>query len=128
MPSERPEPDGREKETRDDPLEGAELVAHWGFVYDIDDDAGGGFVSGEVLLRSDGVLLRRYGTSHSRDGQTTWRYGPWEPDRLWAGPTDAEGALRWLKARGYGLCRPNVPIDRREAGPFPGLPDLAEYL
>jgi hypothetical protein len=111
-----------------DPLEGAELVAHWGFVFDMDDSEGGGFVSGELLLRSDGVLLRRYGTDYYSDGRTTWRYGPWTPMPRWTGESDPDEAMRLLKADGYGLCPPHVPIDQQEAGPFPGMPGPAEYL
>jgi hypothetical protein len=111
-----------------DPLEGAEMLAHWGFVFDLDDSEGGGFVSGEVLLRSDGVLLRRYGTSYYRDGQTTWKYGPWASMPRWSGGAEPDEAMRWLKAGGYGLCRPTLPVDRQEAGPFPGMPEPTEYL
>lgn len=44
-----------------DPLEGDHfsVLRHWGFVWDYNDDEIGGFASGEFLLRSDGVLLKR---------------------------------------------------------------------
>ena len=103
-------------------------VGHWGWVYDYDDDAGGGFASGEFLLRSDGVLLRRYVFSSSGGGQTTFRAHPWQPVSWWEGLADPTAAIQSLKAHGYSLCRPNVPIDEDKAGPFPGLPPLAEYL
>jgi hypothetical protein len=111
-----------------DVLEGAEQVAHWGWVYDYDDDGGGGFASGEFLLRSDGVLLRRSVFSRYRDGETTWRAHPWQPVSWWEGQTDAAEAMNLLKAHGYGLCRPDVPFDQDGAGPYPGLPPLAEFL
>ena len=104
-----------------------EHVGHWGWVYDYDDDAGGGFASGEFLLRGDGVLLRRSVMSRYRDGQTTYHCRPWEPVGWWEGETDPDAALRLLKAHGYGLCRPNVPVDADEAT-FLGLAPLAEYL
>jgi hypothetical protein len=42
-----------------DPLSGSTLVAYWSYGYDMPDHLGGGFVTGELLLRADGVLLRR---------------------------------------------------------------------
>ena len=105
----------------------AEHVAHWGWVYDYDDDAGGGFASGEFLLRGDGVLLRRYVISRYREGQTTYQCRPWEPVVWWEGETDPAAALQLLKGHGYGLCRANVPVDADEAS-FPGLAPSAEYL
>jgi hypothetical protein len=41
-----------------DPLSGSTL-AYWSYGFDMPDDLGGGFVTGELLLRADGVLLRR---------------------------------------------------------------------
>jgi hypothetical protein len=46
-----------------DPLSGSAIAGRRSFGYDMPDDLGGGFVCGELLLRSDGVLLRRYGGS-----------------------------------------------------------------
>jgi len=48
-----------------DPLSGSTL-AYWSYGFDIPDDLGGGFVTGELLLRADGVLLRRQ-TLHQLD-------------------------------------------------------------
>lgn len=47
----------------EDPLEGGRfsVLRHWGFVWDYNDDGIGGFASGEFLIRSDGVLLKRMG-------------------------------------------------------------------
>ncbi|MQA13422.1 MAG: hypothetical protein GEV09_04385 [Pseudonocardiaceae bacterium] len=70
------------------PLDGAEVVAHWGFVYDYDTDRGGGFVSGQFLLRSDGVLLWRMGGSSYHDGMSTWSFRAWEPVSWWPGETN----------------------------------------
>src|SRR5206468_329015 len=44
----------------DETRHGSLPVAHWGWVYDYDDDDhGGGFTSGEFVLSDDGVLQRR---------------------------------------------------------------------
>lgn len=110
-------------------LEGAAVVAHWGFVYDMPDDLGGGYVAGELLLRGDGVLLRRYGSAAYHDGQTTWRFRAWARVEWWPGESDPTAALRLLKGNGYGLHRPSpVRIEESVAGPFPGMPEPAEYL
>lgn len=105
--------------------EGTAVVARWGFVADTEHS----WVTGEVLVRSDGVLLRRYGGSSSRGGRTTWRFHAWEPVGWWPGETDADAALRVLKGRGYDLSAPSpVPVDEDEAGPFDGYPEAATYL
>jgi hypothetical protein len=111
-----------------DPLEGADLIAHWDWVYDIDDDFGGGFSMGQFLLRRDGVLLRRFGGSSTGREGTTWRYSPWEVVADWPGAANAQEAMSQLKESGYDLCRPNIPFHLDEAGPFPGAPAPAEYL
>jgi hypothetical protein len=112
----------------EDPLDGGGLSAmrHWGFVWDYNDDEVGGFASGEFLLRSDGVLLRRYGYSSSGKDGTRWKFGAWEVKDAEAG-TDVAKVSAKLIAEGYGLTKPSpVPIDESTAGPFPGLPDLAQ--
>lgn len=114
----------------EDPLESGRhrALRHWGFVWDYNDDDGpGGFVSGQFLLRSDGALLRRYGTSISsfRTG-TRWEYRPWEVVDAEAG-TDVGKVATKLRNQGYDLLKPDpVPIGESTAGPFPGLPGLAE--
>jgi hypothetical protein len=112
-----------------DPLAAAGLVARWGFVYDEPEERGGGYVSGEFLLRSDGVLLRRYGTSYTNKDGDTWRFSPWQVVSWWRGPADPERAIRTLKRQGYDLHQPSpVPIDEETAGPFPIVPDLPEPI
>jgi hypothetical protein len=112
----------------DEARAGAGPVAHWGWVYDYDDDDyGGGFASGEFVLWDNGVLERRSVISRYRDHQTTYQAHPWAPVSWWEGGNDPEAAVRLLKAHGYGLCQPNVPIDQDRAaiaGPAP----LAVYL
>jgi hypothetical protein len=66
-----------------DPLSGSAIAGRWSFGYDMPHELGGGFVSGELLLRSDGILLCRYGGSSYRAGQITWKYGPWKEATWW---------------------------------------------
>ncbi|MEU5696495.1 hypothetical protein [Actinosynnema sp. NPDC020468] len=104
---------------------GTEVVAHWEFVADTEHS----WVTGQVLVRSDGVLLRRYGGSSSRDRRTTWEYHPWTPVPWWSGETDGTAALRALQAAGYDLTTPGpVPVYESTAGPFDGYPPRPSYL
>jgi hypothetical protein len=115
--------------TIEDPLEGGRFktLRHWGFVWDYNDDDGpGGFASGEFLLRSDGVLLRRMGYSIGAGDGTRWKFLPWEVKDSEAG-TDVGKVSGKLRGEGYDLYKPGpVPIGESTAGPFPGLPALAE--
>src|SRR5207244_507974 len=98
-------------------LVGEVALRYWGYVYDFDEDWGG-FAAGECLLRANGELLRRAGTSSSANGQTMWRFGAWESVEGWRS-TDVRGCAAWLRSRGYDLFEPSpVAIDQREAGPF----------
>ncbi len=100
----------------EDLLGDGEPVARWSFVYDYPEDDGGGFVSGEFLLRGDGVVLRRMGWSSTRAGTTTWSYGPWSPVPDWPAGTDPDRAARLLRDRGYHLGPPGpVPPAERTA-------------
>jgi hypothetical protein len=51
-----------------DPLDGP-VAAHWVFGFDMPDELGGGFISGQPLLDGEGMLLRQYSRSTG--------YGPW---------------------------------------------------
>jgi len=105
------------------------MAGRWSFGYDMSDDLGGGFVCGELLLRGDGVLLRRYGGSSYRSGQVTWKYGPWDVVSWWPGETDPRQVVALLKSRGYDLFRHNsVPIDKSSYGPVPGSPSAGQPL
>ena len=66
-----------------DPLSGSTLAAYWSYGYDMPDDLGGGFVTGELLLRADesccvprrftflpGAASSRRGSAHGE--QVTW--------------------------------------------------------
>ena len=109
----------------DNPLTGDTVaVRRWAFVYDNDDDDfGGGFVSGEFLLRSDGVLLRRMGGSRTAAVGTTYHYGPWRVDGRWTDGVDATACAASLRGWRYGLYEPApIGVSEREVGPFPGVP------
>jgi hypothetical protein len=112
-----------------DPLAAAGLVARWRFAYDEPEERGGGHVAGEFLLRSDGVLLRRYGYSYSNKDGYTWQFSRWKVVNSWSGTADPKRAIRALKRQGYDLYQPSpVPIDEETVGPFPGVPDLAKPI
>jgi hypothetical protein len=67
------------------------------------DDLGGGFVTGELLLRADGVLLRRQ-TLFSRRGRQPLRgVRPLGRGHVVGGQTDPERAAIVLHHRGYDL-------------------------
>jgi hypothetical protein len=51
----------------DGPLRGP-VAAYWSFGFDMPDELGSGFVTGQLLLRGDGVLLRRYSKFVSAPG------------------------------------------------------------
>lgn len=114
-------PDGP---TGDNPLVGDMVtVQRWSFARD---DERGGVVSGEFLLRSDGILLRRMGGSRYGAEGTTYHYGPWTIESAWDGGAHARACAAWLKGRWYDLYEPNpIGVSERAAGPFPGMPPLA---
>jgi hypothetical protein len=72
-----------------DSLAGSALAGYWLYGYDIPDHLGGRFVTGQLLLRADGVLLRRQTLFSRNEG---WqRYSPPEPGKL------------------HGACAPRIP-------------------
>lgn len=88
----------------DDPLAGSTLAGYWLYGYDMPDDLGGGFVTGEFLLRADGVLLRRQALFFpAGDGNLAEEFGPWEEVTWWEGETDPERTAIVLHYRGYDL-------------------------
>ena len=110
-----------------DPLSGSAIAGRWSFGYDMPDELGGGFVSGELLLRSDGILLCRYGGSSYRAGQITWKYGPWKEATWWTAEANPKQAVTLLKSRGYDLLKHDpVPIDKPTFGPVPGSPSAGQ--
>ncbi len=103
-------------------LEPIEPVGYWGFAADTAES----WVTGQLLLLPDGVLLRRYGGSSYGGGETTYRYGAWEPVTWWPGIADRDQAIGALRSTGYDLYEPGpVPLGEKTAGPFPGSPGPA---
>jgi hypothetical protein len=96
-------------------------LGRWIFVYDYDsDEMGGGFVTGEFLLRSDGMAFVRMGGSTGTSVQT-WRFTTeWSPVRNWELETDVQRAVGELKRRKYGITdkHSNVAVDADEGEPF----------
>jgi hypothetical protein len=87
-----------------DPLGCSSVAAYWTYGFDMPDEAGGGFVTGELLLRTDGVLLRRptqYATTPA--GGLKPGFGPWEKVPWWNSETDPQRAAGILHYRGYDL-------------------------
>ena len=79
-------------------------MAYWSYGYDMPDHLGGGFVTGELLLRVDGVLLRRQTLFFpTGDGKLSEGFGPWEQVTWWAGEADPDRAANVLHYRGYDL-------------------------
>lgn len=114
--------------TIEDPLDGGRFseLRRWGFVWDYNDDEIGGFASGEFLLRSDGVLLKRMGYTIGSGDDMRWKFMEWEIRDAEAG-THVAKVSKKLMGEGYGLYKPSpVPINENTGGPYPGVPDLAE--
>jgi hypothetical protein len=104
---------------------GAEPIAHWGFAAGTEHS----WVHGQLLLRADGVLLRRYGGDSYSGGMTTYSYRPWDVVPWWPGTTDPNEAIGLLRRQGYDLYKPDpVPPDQDSAGPFPYTPGSAEPI
>lgn len=79
------------------------------------DELGGGFVTGELLLRGDGVLLRRYSNFVTTgNGRLSAGHGPWEEVTWWAPESDPERAARVLHYRGYDLHKRLPPGDSEQ--------------
>jgi hypothetical protein len=105
-----------------DPLAGSALAGYWLYGFDMPDDLGGGFVTGEPLLRADGVLLRRQTLFFpTGDGNLAEGFGPWEEVTWWEGETDPERATIVLHYRGYDLQqRDPADLGTRGSGNAPG--------
>jgi hypothetical protein len=74
------------------------------------DDLGAGFVTGELLLRADGVLLRRQTLYFPTDGgKLSPGFGPWEQATWWEGEADSERAA---DSQGAALPRLRPPQAR----------------
>ncbi len=112
---ETPEDDGWVR----DPREGQGVLALWDFVYDFDSDVGG-FITGQFLLRADGVLWIRTGSGRW-SGPDTERheYQRWRRWSFLTAPVDVAGAFAAVGAHHYTVYPPGpVPIDADEGGPY----------
>jgi len=110
----------------DDPLDGP-VAGYWLFGFDMPDELGGGFVTGQLLLRGDGVLLRRYSRYFSAPGgKLIPGHGPWEEVSWWTAERDVERAARVLHYRGYDLHQLDTARDREQGEPTTGEPGRSE--
>lgn len=101
----------------EDPLDGP-VASYWSFGYDMPDELGGGFVSGELLLRGDGTLLRRYSKFiATADGNLAPGHGPWEEVSWWTPERDPERAAQVLHYRGYDLHQQDVAQGQEQEKP-----------
>jgi hypothetical protein len=101
--------------------EGTRIVARWGFGAETRDS----WVVGEVLVRSDGVLLRRYGGVQLEDRdatgkrQVSYSFRPWHVVDWWTGHTEVDAAMRSLKGRGWSLWDHGpASVHEQRSGPF----------
>lgn len=101
-----------------------EVVVRWGYLYDnIDEECGGGFVTGEFALDSKGHLWRRWATDGFRAGVTTWRADAWSVVEAWEPSLEQDRLIGFLTGRGYDLYPPTpIPVNELSAGPFSGMP------
>lgn len=103
------------------------VVVRWSYLYDnIEEEFGGGIVTGEFALDSEGRLHRRWAGDVSTGGATTWRAHPWSIDESWGPSLNQEALISFLTGRGYDLYPPMpIPVDQLSAGPFEGPPSTA---
>jgi hypothetical protein len=88
---------------------GTTALFHRSWLYDYDEEFGGGYAWGDFLLRDDGILFRQFGATLSQDGHT-FRRGPWTEVTDWRG-TDADACQAYLHSTGYVLLRHRVLPD-----------------
>jgi hypothetical protein len=119
------------EDTIEDPFQaGLTALRRWSWVFDWDEEYGSGFTSGEFLLRSDGVLLRRSGGSSYDPGtnETTWMFTPWRIVKDWDGGIDACRVIRWLKGNHYDLAQPSPTPANSRRFKHSGKPERARYI
>ena len=95
------------------PIEPAtRAIFHRSYHVELEEEYGGWFSEGEVLLRSDGVLFKRsYSLGARRRPDAYWRRDP-----SWTGGADAPKLWRELERRGYLL----------DGGVFPVVTDAGD--
>lgn len=107
-------------------FDGARIIAHLGWVKDTEHS----WVSGELLVLSDGVLLERLGHDIWSRGETRWEFSTWSVIGRMTGEVTPETAVAAMRQHGYydlHLPSPVSPYERT-AGPFkdkPGEPGRA---
>lgn len=89
------------------PIEpGTCAICHRSYHVELDEEYGGWFSEGEVLLRSDGVLFKRsYSLGTQRRPDAYWRRDP-----SWTGGPDAPKLWQDLERRGYLLDGGVFPV------------------
>ena len=104
------------------------MLARWGFLLDdLSDDIGGGYFTGEFVLRSDGALLRRAVSSFSSSHSMSYRaLGGWQIHHQFEAGVTEETARQWLQTNRYQLSDPPViDLDAQE-GPEVPIPSPPE--
>jgi hypothetical protein len=106
-----------------DPVEQRRFTVVRRWAYCDDSLFGNGFRSGEFLLRSDGIVFERFGSSRTGRHGTMYTCGAWVEFSRW---TSVAKLTAQLKSSGYDLytCMP-VPVDASQAGLFIGTPPNA---
>jgi hypothetical protein len=99
---------------------GTRIVAHLGWVKDTEHS----WVSGEVLVLSNGVILDRLGRDTWSGGKTTWQFSTWSEVGRMTGEVTPETAVAAMRRHGYRdlyLPSPVSPYETK-AGPFTDEP------
>ena len=85
--------------------------------------------TGEFLLRDDGLLFVRTGGSYAAKDSHGYEFSLWRADLTWDKGADLAKCIAWLNAADYTLSEASpVPVDEKDAGPFPGEPPPARRL
>ena len=97
---------------------GTAVLARWSFLLDdLPDDIGGGFFTGEFVLRSDGALLRRAGSSFSSGCSMRYRaLGGWQIHHQFEAGVSEETARQWLGTKS-STTRSRLPSAMRVPRP-----------
>ena len=90
-----------------DPIEpGTRAIFHRSYHVELEEEYGGWFSQGEVLLRSDGVLFRRWYSLGAQPRPAAY----WSRDPSWTGGADARRLWQDLEHRGYLLDGAVFPV------------------